>query len=231
MLAIVRVRVWLKEEGEGGVTAYKPENLKKMWRHVIENHDNWSSSKCQIVYLTHRDMREDISLFAGGKDLSGISEFVLTHLAPLRCVRSVKLICLMSPRFFPVPKGTFRNLRRFTIAVSCEPRSLEKAYDTLSRYKATQSVVPNYIAYTLRGEGGDIFVSYSCRGETTLKRFVERYVRPLEGVTGVRTTRISKTKRLVSAQEWTYLFEQFVPDNVIEVEEIEDYEDDLISGC
>jgi len=231
MLAIVRVRVWLKEKGEGGVTAYKPENLKKLWRHLIENHDDWSNSSCQIVYLTHRDMREDISIFISGKDLSDISESVLTHVAPLTYVRSVKFINLMNPRFFPVPKGTFENLKRYTIAVSCEPRSLAKAYDTLSRYKATQSVVPNYIAYTLRGEGGDIFVSYSCKGETTLGRFVERYVRPLEGVTGVRTTRISKTKRLVSAQEWTYLFEQFVPDDPIEVEEIEDYEDDLISGC
>ena len=195
------------------------------------NHRDWDNSGNQIVYLTHRDMREDISLFISGKDLSGISEFVLTHVAPLTYVRSVKLISLICPRFFPIPKGTFENLKRFTIAVSCEPRSLAKAYDTLSRYKATQSVVPNYMAYTLRGEGGDIFVSYSCRGETTMRRFVERYVRPLEGVTGVRTTRISKTKRLVSAQEWTYLFERFVPDDAIEVEEIEDYEDDMISAC
>jgi hypothetical protein len=64
-----------------------------------------------------------------------------------------------------------------------------------------------------------------------MKGFVERYVVPLEGVTGVRTTRISKTKRLVSTQEWTYLFEQFVPDVGIKVEEIEDYEDDQISAC
>ncbi len=231
MLTIARVRVWLKEKGEGGTVTYRPGNLKKLWDYVIANHDSWTNSDCQVVYLTHRDMREDISLFISGKDMSDVSDFVLTHMAPITYVRSIKVIGLMNPRFFPIPKGTFEDLKRFTIAVSCEPRFLAMTYDTLSRYKATQSVVPNYLAYTLRGEGGDIFVSYSCRGESTLRRFVERYVRPLEGVTSVRTTRISKTKRLVSVQEWTYLFEQFVPDDAIEVEEIEDYEDDLISGC
>lgn len=231
MLTIARIRVWLKEKGEGGIATYRPGNLKKLWDYVIANHDDWSNSDCQVVYVTHRDMREDVSLFIGGKDMSDVSDFVLTHLAPLTYVRSVKFIGLMNPRFFPVPKGTFEDLKRFTIAVSCEPRFLAKTYDMLSRYKATQAVVPNYLAYTLRGEGGDIFVSYSCRGESTLRRFVESYVRSLDGVTSVRTTRISKTKRLVSTQEWRFLFEQFVPDEAIDVEEIEDYDDDQISAC
>jgi hypothetical protein len=231
MLAIVRVRVWLKEKGEGGVAAYRPENLQKLWDHVIANRKEWDNSDCQIVHITHRDMREDVSLFINGKDVSDISGFVMKHVAPLKYVRSMKLISLMNPRFFPIPKGTFQHSKRYTIAVSCEPSSLAKTFETLSSYMASESIVPNYIAYTLRGEGGDIFVSYSCKGDSTMKGFVERYVVPLEGVTGVRTTRISKTKRLVSTQEWTYLFEQFVPDVGIKVEEIEDYEDDQISAC
>jgi hypothetical protein len=231
MLAIVRVRVWLKEKGTGGVAAYKPENLQKLWDYVITNRQDWENTSCQMVYITHRDMREDISLFINGKDMDSISGYVLKHVAPLKYIRSLKFISLMNPRFFPIPKGTFRHSSRYTIAVSCEPSYVTKTFDTLSSYKANESIVPNYIAYTLRGEGGDIFVSYSCKGDSTMKGFVDRYVVPIEGVTGVRTTRISKTKRLVSPQEWTYLFEQFVPEVGVEIEEIEDFEDDQISAC
>ncbi|MFQ6106135.1 MAG: hypothetical protein ACE5QF_00900 [Thermoplasmata archaeon] len=231
MLTIVRVRVWLKERNERGVAAYRPGNLKKLWEHVLANHKDWDGSNCQIVYMTHRHMREDISLFVYGEDMNDISEFALAHLAPLTYVRSLRFISLMNPRFFPIPKDTFQRLERYTLAISCEPRHLTSVYDTLSRYKGTESVVPNYLAYTLSGGEGDLLASYSTKGESTMRKFVDRYIRPLDGVTDVSTTRISRTKRLVSAAEWKVHFEIFVPEEGLDVEEIEAYEDDWISGC
>lgn len=231
MLAIVRVRVRLKMENERGRTTYKPQNLKKMWDYVVANHEDWDGSTCKVVHLTHRNMRKDISLFINGRDMDEISEFVSAHLAPLKCVKGIRILGLMKPRFFPIPKGTFEGLERYTVAILCESPFLEETYETLSRYMATESVVPNYLAYTLAGEESDLYASYSCKGESTLRRFVDRYVRPLEGVTEVRVTRISRTKRLVSVEEWRELFEEFVTEDGIEVEDIEGYEEDWISGC
>ncbi|MFQ6128923.1 MAG: hypothetical protein ACE5QW_08495 [Thermoplasmata archaeon] len=97
--------------------------------------------------------------------------------------------------------------------------------------QATKSVVPNYLAYTLVGEKGDLLASYSCRGETTLRKFVDRYVRPLEGVIDARITRISRTKRLVSRDEWRKLFEQYINEEGLDVEEMEEFEDEWIAAC
>jgi hypothetical protein len=218
-------------KSDRGRTTYKPQNLKKMWDYVLANHKDWDGSTCKVVYLTHRNMKKDVSLFINGKDMDEISEFVETHLAPLECVKAIKMLGLMKPRFFPIPKGTFEGLERYTVAIMCESRFLKETYRTLSRYMATESVVPNYLAYTLAGEESDLYASYSCKGESTLRRFIDRYVRPLEGVTEVRVTRISKTKRLVSVEEWRELFEEFVTEEGIEVEDTEGYEEDWISGC
>lgn len=231
MLAIVRARVRLKMKNDRGRTTYKPQNLKKMWDYVVANHRDWDGSTCKVVYLTHRNMKKDVSLFINGKDMDEISEFVETHLAPLECVKAIKMLGLMKPRFFPIPKGTFEGLERYTVAIMCESPFLKETYKTLSRYMATESVVPNYLAYTLAGEESDLYASYSCKGESTLRRFIDRYVRPLEGVTEVRVTRISKTKRLVSVEEWRELFEEFITEEGIEVEDTEGYEEDWISGC
>jgi DNA-binding Lrp family transcriptional regulator len=232
MLAIVRVRIRLKEKTERGLVALQTGNINKVWRRIVRNRKKWQENDARIVFLTHRSLQEDISLIFDAKNLDAIGDYVYEHVAPMKEVANIKIIPLINPRFFKPPKDTPRGMKRFTISIDVDPHRLDQVYNYLSNFKPTKGIVPVYLASTLTGFGRDLIFSVLCRGETTAKNFVRDYINSYKGITDSKTTHISQTKRLVTSDEWKKVIKRMtVKTGDFEIEDYEDFDEDWISSC
>jgi DNA-binding Lrp family transcriptional regulator len=206
--------------------------MDRVWRRIVRNHSDWTYTGAEIVYLTHRSLQEDISIILDAKNMDSVADFVAEHLAPMKEVAAIRIMGLMKPRFFPLPKESSRELKRFTVSVSVEPNEFESVYDYLSNFQATKAVVPVYLACTFNGFGRDILFSILCPGETTAKKFVNMYVDTFKGIRDTNTTYLSQSKRLASKEEWRKRVKRYKYDKGdFEIDEMDTFEEDWIGGC
>lgn len=232
MLAIVRVKIRLKETSSRGVVSLQTGNIDKVWRRVVRNSNKWDDTGARIVYLTHRSLQEDISMIFDAKSMDSITNFVFKHVAPMQEVAAIRILGLMNPRFFRIPKGYQSGLKRFTTSVSVEPNMLDDVYEYLSSFAPSKALVPVYLACTFNGSGRDLIFSFLAPGETTAKRFVSSYIDDHDGIQSTRTTYMSQSKRLASREGWRELIKKFlVEPGDIELDDIDVYEEDFIASC
>lgn len=232
MLAIVRVRIRLKETTKRGVVSLQTGNMDRVWRRVVRNHEKWSDGNARIVYLTHRSLQEDVSLILDAKDSDSVGKFIFDHVAPMKEVDGIRIIDLYNPRFFKPRKETPKGMKRYTVSITVDPNSLEKVYDYLSNFMPTKRIVPVYLAATFNGFGRDLIFSVLCSGETTAKWFVKNYIDMSEGVLNTKTTYISHSKRLTSSEEWKKILKPLtVKSGDFEIEDIEEFDEDWFGAC
>lgn len=232
MLAIVRVKIRLKETSSRGVVSLQTANIDKVWRRIVRNHKKWGGNGARAVYLTHRSLQEDVSLVLDAENLDVVGNYISKHVAPMKEVEGIRVIPLVNPRFFIPVKGTPRDMKRFTVSVTADPNRLDEVYEFLSNFKPNKGFSPAYLAHVFRGFGRDIWYSVFCRGETTVKKFVDTYLNPHAGILGTKITYMSQSKRLVPREEWKKVLKpMMVKMGDFEVEEFEDFDEDWMASC
>lgn len=232
MLAIVRVKIRLRETSSRGVVSLQTANIDKFWRRVVRSHKKWDGNGARAVYLTHRSLQEDISLVLDAKNLDAVGNYISKHVAPMKEVEGIGVIPLVNTRFFIPVKGTPRDMKRFTVSVTADPNRLDEVYEFLSNFKPNKGFSPAYLAYVFRGFGRDIWYSVFCRGETTVKKFADTYLNPHAGILSTKITYMSQSKRLVPREEWKKVLKpMMVKMGDFEVEEFEDFDEDWMASC
>jgi hypothetical protein len=208
------------------------DNIDKLWAYIMDNHKKWRRSGIYVLYITHRSMQEDISLFIDAKDQDKLASFLIKKIGPREEVKGFWVFNLLMSKFFQIPSGVPHNLSRFTVTITAEPQHHEEIYETLSNYLPTKQVILAYMAFTFHGFRSDIILSILSDGQTRVNEFVDRYVKTLDGVLKTQIVRISKTQRLISAKEWVERAgSHFVPLKGKKIEDFEVLEDDWIAGC
>jgi hypothetical protein len=90
----------------------------------------------------------------------------------------------------------------------------------------------SYIAYTFHKFKSDIIVSIVCEGLSTLNEIVNKYIKTIEGINNIEITRITKTQRLASIEEWrSFAGSLYIPSEGLIIDEQSTFEEDVISGC
>ena len=234
MLFLVRINVLVRQKTarNGRGVVHMAGNIDVLWDFIMENHKKWRRSGIHVLYVTHRSMHEDISMFVDVKEQDKLAEFLVKKIAPMSEVKGFWVFNLMQSRFFQIPSGIPHMLTRFTITITAKPQYYKELYNTLANYLPTQQIIPAYVAYTFHGFKSDIIMSVLADGQTTVNEFVNKYIVKLDGVTRTEITRISKTERLVSAKEWVERAgSHFIPLKGKKIENFEKLEDDWIAGC
>ncbi|MCK4444274.1 MAG: hypothetical protein KAW09_07005, partial [Thermoplasmata archaeon] len=134
MLAIVRTKIKLKETTSRGVVSLQTANMDRVWRRIVRSHKKWNGKNARIVYITHRSLQEDVSVILDAKNMDIVADFVLKRLASMKEVAGIRIIALMLPRFFRVPKGMTSKMKRFTTTITVDPNELENVYEHLSGF-------------------------------------------------------------------------------------------------
>ena len=184
------------------------------------------------MYTTHRGMQEDISLFIYAEDLDKISDFLIKKISKREETKGFFVFNLYQPKFFQIPSGIPHLLTRFTVTITAEPKHYQEIYDTLAHYMPTKQVIPAYLAYTFHGFKSDMLLSVLADGQTTVNKFVDRYVKSLEGVNRTQIARISKTHRVATTKDWLdKAGSHFVPLKGKKIENFKTLEDDWLAGC
>lgn len=204
-----------------------------VWDYVIKNHNHWRTEDVRPLYMTERHMQEDTSLILDVKNPDALNDFLMEHIAKLRYVRGIWVLNMAKIRFFRIPLDRPRDFSRFTVTIDAVPGHLDQIYDAISGFKPGRDVMINYIANTFESFNAAVMVSVLARSRNHMEAFVEDCIKPLEGVHGTEVTYITKTKRLVTPEEW----EESVGPYFIEpggkpIKDIDPKHDDsLIAGC
>jgi hypothetical protein len=177
-------------------------------------------------------MKNDISLIIKSKNQLCLSKYLIDKLAPIDYIRGFWVLNLFEPRFMVATDKAYKNLSRFTLNIYSDPNNYKKVYNKISEMLPNKDFMISYIAYTFNKFKSDIIVSILCSGSSTLNEIVEKYIKTLEGVEDIEITRITKTKRLTSIDEWRSLAGSvYKQSNGMIIEEQGTLEEDIMSGC
>lgn len=231
MFTLVRVHVpSVVHDSEGKAIHTLPDTV---WDHVLKNHKNWRSDDVRPLYMTERHTQEDTSLILDVKDPDALTDFLMKHVATLKHVRGIWVINMAKMRFFRIPLDRPRDFSRYTVTIDATPKKFDSIYEEISGFKPGRDVMINYIAHTFQSYNASIMVSVLARSRNHMESFVEELIDPLDGVLGTEITYISKTKRLVTPEEWQEsLGPYFVEPGGRQIKDIDPrYDDSLIAGC
>jgi len=231
LFTLVRVQVpSIVTTPEGRVTHVLPDSV---WDYVMRNHSHWRSEKVRPLYMTERHLQEDTSLILDVRDPDALTEFLMEHIAKLKHVRGFWVLNMAKMRFFRLPLDRPSDFQRYTVTIDAMPNHIERIYDTISAFKPGRDVMINYIADTFESYSAAIMVSVLARSKNHMDAFVEECIRPIEGVKGTEITHISKTKRLVTSEEWEEsVGPYFMEPGGKPIKDIDPaYDDSLIAGC
>lgn len=183
--------------------------------------------------MTERHTQEDTSLILDVKDPDALTDFLIKHVATLKHVRGIWVINMAKMKFFRIPLDRPRDFSRYTVTIDATPKKLDSIYEEISGFKPGRDVMINYIAHTFQSFNASIMVSVLARSRNHMESFVEELIDPLDGVLGTEITYISKTKRLVTPEEWQEsLGPYFVEPGGKQIKDIDPrYDDSLIAGC
>ena len=203
-----------------------------VWNYVAENHKNWHIDGVKLLYMTHRHLQDDTSLIIDTKNSDLLADFLTGHIASLENVRGIHVINLAKMRFFRPPEESLDDFSRFTIAIDVMPQNMNDLYEEISALKPGKDIFINYIANTFQSYDASILISILARSRDHAEAFVNEYIRPLVGVMGTTITLISKTMRLVTAEEWLESVGPFFFSPKGEhIRDIDARDDSLIAGC
>ncbi|UCG70678.1 MAG: hypothetical protein JSV09_06590 [Thermoplasmata archaeon] len=184
-------RITSKKEG------YLDTDHDEVWQHVKKNYKEWRGNENPtLLYLTKRFAPGETSLIVDAPNAENFLEFLQDNILHLNTISRAYIFNLMKSAFFPIPKGTCSDLKRFTVTINAEPKKYMEIYNAISRIKPEKYFVVGYIAYTFQEPGSDIVVSILAKGISEAKAGVKKHIESLDGVLDTRITRITKTRRL-----------------------------------
>lgn len=231
VFAIVRVSVPHEiHNPKTGTTIFVDPN--RFWNYVLGNYGAWKSDKVKLLYMTHRHLQEDISLIFETENLNILSDFLTKYVAPNECVRGMWLINLTKMKFFKIPSDFPEGFSRYTLTIDVKPNRLKQVFETISSFRFGRDIMINYIAQTFHSFHSSLMVSVLAKSRNHLDAFVRGCIEKMDGVMEVETTHISKTMRLVPAEEWKETISGYMIDPCGEqIEDIEAPDDSFMAGC
>jgi hypothetical protein len=174
----------------------------EVWQQVKNNHKSWRGNEdVTLMYLTKRFIPGETSLIADVKDANSYLGFLEEHILSLNSVSGAYIFNLMKSTFFPIPKGTCLDLKRFTVTINTDPRNCKGIYDAICKIPPQKYFAIGYIAYTFQEQGNDIMVSILAKNTSEAKAGVSEHIESLDGVKRTEIVRITKTRRLCSQSQ------------------------------
>ena len=230
MFTLVRIQALstARDPDSGAERSVDPDHI---WNHVMKNHADWHTRDVKLIYMTRRHEFEDTSLIIDAKDSDLLADFLLRHICTLSDVRGVQAILLTKMRFFPVPADRPAEFSRFTITIDAIPEEMEHIYESISAFTPGEDVTINYVGHSFQSIGGSIMVSVLARSREHLDSFINDNIRPLKGFVDAEVASISKTTRLVSAEEWQRsIGPYFVAPGGKRIINIAGFDDSIVTG-
>lgn len=180
------------------------EHREKIWDNILDNLDQLKEAmteKGQLLYLTQRARQQDISLFVHVVDCNSIGDFITKDLCKIKDITSIWAIHMMKPLFFPLPKET-EHLTRYSITAKVFPTKLLEVYENLVKQLPQGEMEMAYIAFTFHLFAESIIFSLLAENANTLEKYVRDNIDKMPGVIGTNINCISKTKPLISYDDW-----------------------------
>jgi len=179
-------------------------DAKKLWSAIMDQKKSMQSAlgkNGQLLYLTKRVDFNEASLFIHTKDFNSVINLLTEHLNILDEVSAIRIIHLLKPRFFPVPKDTY-NLKRFTISLKVHPKSLKDVYKKLLNPNMPNGIRKVSYAFTFRNNNESLQYSLLAEDEESVGKFIAESIQSIDGIIKTEVHQAEKTKPFISYKEW-----------------------------
>ncbi|MCJ2512618.1 MAG: Lrp/AsnC ligand binding domain-containing protein [Candidatus Thermoplasmatota archaeon] len=175
--------------------------IESVWNWVDKAFSGKKSGDVVPLYVSQREDQHYVDTILEAKDVEVLAEFLIKHIPKCREIDDTRTVTIMKPAFYPVPARAGKDVKRFAISISVDPRNYRTVYDRLLKMKVPEGVYLNYVAYEFGDD--DIVISSLAKNWTTIRKFVRERIRNLPGVTSAKPHLICRSKRLASKPVWT----------------------------
>jgi DNA-binding Lrp family transcriptional regulator len=176
---------------------------------MLKNCPSWKETDVKLLYLTQRSHENEISVILDIKNTDALGDFITRHLSTLDNIKGVRIFNLIRPRFFPIPKDTSMDYKRFAIAIKADPKEYANIYHSIMELEPEENAIVTYIAYTFEAISQDILVSIIARDFNAVNNFVKNRIEVIKGVRDTTIEHITKTKRLIAHDKWEKYIEPY----------------------
>jgi hypothetical protein len=207
------------------------EDNDELWDRVVQNPKILDTPGVNLLYMTRRQGHGDTSLIVDVNDCDNMANLVfkVTSLHPE--VKTISTLSLMKPLFFPVPRGT-PKLERFTLTIECDASRCNDIYEAIKGIRPTKENVITYIACIFREGGRSILMSVLSRSPEILEAMISQHIDTVNGIKATEVTRIDKTRKLASSEEWKRTVRHRTLFEFLDSTEYDDkYLDSVIAGA
>lgn len=202
------VRLVAGESGgtlRGAVASHKTGQQIFDW--IVEKKADLQDSlegKGKLLYLIRlgkKARRGDVSVCLHLSDLSLLGEFVTTHLASIPGVSGIRVVNLIDPVFYPLPKDT-RELKRFVMNIDVSPTEVRALRDGIMQPDMADCVLKSYIAFKFSGYDSSIQFSVLSKSEHDVNDCLAKMRERLPAIRNVEMYELEATHPMLSYDEW-----------------------------
>jgi hypothetical protein len=187
---IVLMRMFPKETG----------NAEDIWKCLNERFQPDRIKKVTPLFVSMQTRARFVSLFLETDDPEKIGDVLVNEIGACNDIVDTRTIPLLKMAFLPTPKIKPKNLKRFSVMISCQPKNYYSIYRDILDLKPVLDTFAGFAAFLI-GDF-DVMVSILSTSQRKVKEYVARNIWKMEGVEDVKIFPIQKSKLLISEVDW-----------------------------
>lgn len=182
------------------VRLFAKSSLDKLWED-IENHlPKFESADLKPLYASQQEAKDYITVIFEARNFEVLKDVLTTNLPTLIDVRKTRTIPMLEPIYFLLPKNHPKNLERYLITLTVNPKMTYDIRSIIVSAKFPDDVFATYLTLTLGDD--DILISVLASSRDAVQALAKNLFADMDGVESYDISTQLKTKRLASLETW-----------------------------
>jgi hypothetical protein len=204
------------------VRLHANNSIDKLWENIEENMPKVETKDLIPLYASQQEDKDFITVIFEAMNFEVLKDVLTEELPSLVDVRKTRTIPLLEPVYFLMPKEHPKNLERYLVSLSVEPRKALEIHANIVHCEFPKNVFLTYLTFSLGDD--DILLSILAESSESARDFVENAFDKMDGVVKYTISNQLKTKRLVSKDAWRRHRSKFL--SSFDKAHEQDYDDD-----
>lgn len=173
---LVLMRLYPKSGMTSLLSAIESEKRNLYWKDV------------EPLYAVRLEGKKFVSIVMNVKSIEAVQRVFMSNIKTMAAVKRTDTIPLMSPIYFPLPKGHPEDMDRFLAAVKVAPGSYERIYSKVIGLKNSTDTFITYVSFSFGDD--DLIISLLSTDKEKAEKYVSKNIGKMDGVIGTDVSRV-----------------------------------------
>ncbi|KYK26536.1 MAG: hypothetical protein AYK23_02915 [Candidatus Proteinoplasmatales archaeon SG8-5] len=177
------------------VRLYPTSGLAEFWKAIEFEKRNLYWKDIKPLYAIQQEGKRYLSIVLDVRNLESLQKDFLNNIAALASVRKIKTIPLMTPIYFPIPKGFPKDCVRFQVFLRVKPNLMSDVYTTIISFDYPEDIAVTYLSYSFGDD--DIIISMLGTDRESVHSFLSKKMSRIDGVVSFEMSRVIRSEYML----------------------------------